>query len=77
MRKKDMSIIGMHVKYFDHVGQEHFGKIIALEPNPIDASAPYCYIEDEDSSFNSHLDMVDGRMISYAEIRTSDQVIPD
>ncbi len=77
MRKKDMQIIGKHVKYFDHIGQEHFGKIIALEMNPMDASAPYCYIEDEDSSLNIHMDMVDGRMIKYGEIRTSDQVYPD
>jgi len=73
---KHVSIIGAHVKYFDFLGEMHYGSIIAVEPSP-NPEEPYLYISDEDEEFNTHEDLVNGTMIRYAEIRISSEVCLD
>ena len=70
------SIIGLHVKYFDFLGEMRYGNIIAVEPSS-NPEEPYLYISDEEEEFNIHEDMVAGVMIRYAEIRQSGQVYID
>lgn len=77
MSRALFNIIGKHVKYFDYVGDERFGTIIAAEPYPMDPEVAYVYIEDEDPEYNIHEDFVGGTLIKYAEIRPSTEVYPD
>ena len=70
-------IIGITVKYFDFLGSERFGKIVAVEPYPLDPEQLYVYIQDEEPEANIHTDVVNGLNISYAELRPSGEVIRD
>lgn len=73
-------IEGLHVKYYDFLGQERYGNVVAVEPNPINPDIPYLYIKDEDfESMEIHSDYIPykGTTVEYNEIRTSDQVFPD
>lgn len=76
-KKKPKSIIGQHVKYFDYLDAEHYGTIVAVEPYPADPDQVYVYIEDEESEFNIHEDIINGQNIKYAEIRPSSEVYID
>lgn len=73
---EDMELIGKHVMYFDFLGIDSFGYIVAIEPGP-EPDIVYCYIEDEDMEDNIHEDVVNGKKIKYAEIRLSSEVYPD
>lgn len=64
------NIIGMKVRYFDYIGSERFGKIIAVEPSQL-ATVYYCYIEDDEPDENTHQDIVNNQNIQYAAIRPS------
>ena len=68
-------VIGTHVRYFDYLDDERFGTVVAAEPvlyGPGDLA--WLYIEDEDQEYNIHHDIVDGQLITYAEIRISNEV---
>lgn len=65
-------VIGTHVRYFDYLGLERFGIVIAAEHYRDDLA--YLYIEDEEPEYNIHEDFVNGAIVRYAEIRLSDQV---
>lgn len=67
-------LVGLHVRYFDYLGLERFGKIVATEPYLSDHSVAYIYIEDDDPEYNIHQDMVFGNNITYAELRLSTEV---
>ena len=71
------NITGLHVKYYDYLGLERFGRIIFTEPYPYDTSILYVYIEDEEIEFNIHKDVLNGNEIEYAEIRLSSEVYID
>ena len=71
------NITGLHVKYYDYLGLERFGRIIFTEPYPYDTSILYVYIEDEETEFNIHKDVLNGNEIEYAEIRLSSEVYID
>ena len=62
-------------KKYDNLGFERFGKIVAIEPyaHPI----YWIYIEDSDPDFNFYEDVVNGKVVSYGEIRPSDEVYID
>ena len=65
-------VIGTHVRYFDYLGLERFGIVIAAEYYRDDLA--YLYIEDEEPEYNIHEDFVNGTIVRYAEIRMSNQV---
>lgn len=71
------SLIGKSVKYFDYVGDERFGKIIAIEPYAYDSDLAYIYIEDQEIEYNIHQDIVNGILIKYADIVLSEEVYLD
>ena len=71
------NITGLHVKYYDYLGLERFGRIIFTEPYPYNTSILYVYIEDEETEFNIHKDVLNGNEIEYAEIRLSSEVYID
>lgn len=72
------NIIGKAVKYYDYVGDERFGSIIAIEPSNFGEDIVYCYIEDEDPEYNIHNDLIMNGMIKrYAELRLSTEVYID
>jgi hypothetical protein len=74
--------IGLHVKYFSHIGEEMFGTIVHTEPCT-NQNAPgypfdYIYIEDEISEYNIHeVVNIAGQTVMYADIRPSYEVYPD
>lgn len=68
--------LNTHVKYYDMLELERFGYIVAIEESKV-KGVPYIYIEDEEQEYNIHRDMVNGVLITYAEIRPSDQIIID
>ena len=72
--QKIKSLIGKTVKYYDYLDSERFGRIVAIEDNHNNPSTPYIYIEDEESEYNIHSDIVNGAQIAYAEIRISSEV---
>lgn len=67
--------IGKAVKYFDYLGFERYGSIVAIEPYPMDPNQLYIYISDEEPEFNIH--QMEGTGIKYAEIRPSGEVYLD
>ena len=69
--------IGLHVKYYDYLGMDRYGKIIAVERSNMNPNDFYVYIEDEVPEYNIHEDMVNGVMIRYAELRLSQDVYVD
>lgn len=72
------NIIGKPVKYYDYVGDERFGSIIAIDPSNFGDDIVYCYIEDEDPSYNIHNELIiDGMVKRYAELRLSTEVYID
>lgn len=71
------NITGLHIKYYDYLGLERFGRIIFTEPYPHDNTILYVYIEDEEPEFNIHKDVLNGNEIAYAEIRLSSEVYID
>ena len=71
------NIIGLHVKYYDYLDLERFGRIIYIEPYPNDPNILYVYIEDEEPEFNIHKYTMENKEISYAEIRLSTEVYID
>lgn len=71
------SCIGLHVKYFDYIGLERFGRIIYVEPSNMNPDKFYVYIEDEESEFNIHDINIDGEIKMYAELRINDEVYLD
>lgn len=71
------SCIGLHVKYFDYLGLERFGRIIYVEPSNMNPDKFYVYIEDEESEFNIHDINIDDEIKMYAELRTNDEVYLD
>lgn len=72
-----LELLGKQIKYFDYLGLERSGKIIAFEPCPDIDDILYLYIEDEDPEFNIHNDIINGKNISYAELRRSNDIILD
>ena len=71
-------VIGTHVRYFDYLDNERFGTVVAAEPvlyGPSDLA--WLYIEDEEPEYNIHQDFVCGQLITYAEIRVSNEVYID
>lgn len=76
------SAIGLHVKYFDYLGLERFGRIIYIEPsnmysNIYETDIYYVYIEDEEVEFNTHDIIINNEIKMYAEIRLSTEVYID
>lgn len=71
------SCIGLHVKYFDYLGLERFGRIIYVEPSNMNPDKFYVYIEDEESEFNIHDINIDGEIKMYAELRINDEIYID
>lgn len=71
------NIIGTRIKYYDYLGSERFGSIIATEPYPDDPEILYCYIEDDDPDENINQDVVCGINILYATLRPSNEVYID
>lgn len=71
------NIIGLHVKYFDYLGLERFGRICYSEPSNMQPDTIYVYIEDEDPEFNIHSIMTCDGEVRYAEIRTNEEVYLD
>lgn len=71
------NIIGLHIKYFDYLGLERFGRICYSEPSNMDQNTIYVYIEDEESEFNIHTIMTPNGELKYAEIRTNEEVYLD
>ena len=67
-------VIGTHVRYFDYLGAERYGTVIAAEPSEHCPELAWLYIEDEEPEYNIHQDIVWGKLITYAEIRISDEV---
>lgn len=75
MGKTSPSIIGQKIKYFDFLGCEQYGKIVAVEPYPLDPNQVYVYIEDEEAEFNRYdLPCSNGSVIMYAEMRLSSEI---
>ena len=70
-------IIGLHVKYYDYLDSERFGKVVAVEPYKDYPDFAYLYISDEDPQFDIHEDIVNGQLVRYSEIRISDEVYVD
>lgn len=68
------NLIGTHVRYFDYLGLERFGVIIASEPYIHDNTVMYVYIEDEEPEFNIHEDIVNNQSIKYADIRLTSEI---
>ena len=68
------SLIGKTIKYYDYLDTERFGRIVGIENNHNDPSAPFIYIEDEEMEYNIHSDIINGSQIAYAEIRLSSEV---
>lgn len=78
MKTKNDNIVGKSVKYYDYVGDERFGTIVAIEPSCFGEYIPYCYIEDDDPSYNIHTELIiNGIVKRYAEIRLSTEVYID
>lgn len=71
------SCIGLHVKYFDYLGLERFGRIIYVEPSNMNPDKFYVYIEDEESELNIHDININGEIKMYAELRINDEVYID
>ena len=69
--------IGLHVKYFDYLGLERFGRIIYVEPSNMNPDKFYVYIEDEESEFNIHDININGEIKMYAELRINDEIYLD
>lgn len=70
--------IGLHVKYYDYLGIDRFGTIVAVEPtNMYGSDIFYVYIEDENMDYNIHEDIINGTRIKYAELRLSIEVYID
>ena len=70
-------IIGLHIKYFDYLGLERFGRICYADPSNMNPSIIYVYIDDEETEFNIHSIMTPNGEIKYAEIRTNEEVYLD
>ena len=78
MDMKDVNeLIGKQVTYFDYLGEEHHGSIVAIESCRISKDEVYIYINDEEQEFNIHQDVINGVQIIYAELRPSSEVILD
>lgn len=78
MDMKDVNeLIGKQVTYFDYLGEEHHGSIVAIESCRISKDEVYIYINDEEQEFNIHQDVINGVQITYAELRPSSEVILD
>lgn len=71
------TIIGLHIKYFDYLGLERFGRICYAEPFNMSPEIVYVYIDDEEPEFNIHEIMTPSGIIKYAEMRTSEEVYLD
>lgn len=68
-------VIGTHVRYFDYLGAERFGTVVAAEPVLYGSNdLAWLYIEDEEPEYNIHNDIVLGQYVTYAEIRVSNEV---
>lgn len=78
MDMKDVNeLIGKQVTYFDYLGEEHHGSIVAIESCRISKDEVYIYINDEEQEFNIHQDVINGVQITYAELRPSSEIILD
>lgn len=75
MLKESYELIGQHVVYYDYLGIESYGIIVAIEPYSEDQI--YVYIEDEDGEDNIHEDIINGKQIRYAEMRLSSEIYLD
>ena len=75
MLKETHELIGKHIIYYDYLGIESYGIIVAIEPYSEDQV--YVYIEDEDGEDNIHEDIVNGKQIKYSEIRLSSEIYLD
>lgn len=71
------NIIGLHIKYFDYLGLERFGRICYAEPSNVNPNQIYVYIDDEEPEFNIHEVITPSGPLKYAEIRTNEEVYPD
>lgn len=71
------SLIGLHIRYFDYLQLESFGRIVYVEPSNMAPDIYYVYIEDEDPVFNIHDININGEVKMYAEIRPSNEVYID
>lgn len=78
MDMKDVNeLIGKQVTYFDYLGEEHHGSIVAIESCRVSQDEVYIYIDDEEQEFNIHQDVINGVQITYAELRPSSEIILD
>lgn len=71
------TIIGLHIRYFDYLGLERFGRICYVELSSIGPETVYVYIDDEEPEFNIHELAAPSGIIKYAEIRTNEEVYLD
>lgn len=76
MLKEISELIGKHVIYYDYVGIECYGSIVAIELYTTEDEV-YVYIEDENGEENIHEDIVNGKRIKYSDIRLSSEIYLD
>lgn len=60
----------MRVKYFDYLGAERTGVVIATMPSSIE-DEPYLLIKDDDDEYNIQTYFNGTSNVNYAEIRKS------
>ena len=71
------ALLGKAVIYYDYVGDERYGKIIAIEPYSTDSDLAWIYISDNEDIYNIHEDVVNENLIKYAAIKLSDEIYLD
>ena len=75
MSKNRLNHIRSKIRYFDYIGLERYGTIVAMDPYPLDPSIRYVYIEDEDPNENIYQIQINNNTIFYADIRLSSEVV--
>ena len=70
-------IIGKKIVYSDYLGCERYGKIIHIEPYPLQDNLVYVYIQDDEYSENTHTIITQNGEEMYAELRLSNEVYFD
>jgi hypothetical protein len=71
------NIIGKKIVYLDYLGCERYGKIIHIEPYPLQDNLVYVYIQDDEYSENTHTIITQNGEEMYAELRLSNEVYFD
>lgn len=71
------NFIGRHVRYYDEMGSELFGNIVAIEIESREDREDiyWIYITDEDAiNREKHTDEVNGIIITYTDLRPSIEI---